>query len=358
MKTDELKQLEQFILQMPKVELHLHLEGTVRPATLLDLARRHGVKLPADDVEGVRRWYRFDHFLQFVEVWLAILNCLRDGADFARVVRELGETAAAQRVRYVQVTFTPSTHQRHKGISFDEIWEGIREGTAWVERERDVRLQFVPDIPRNFHPGSDGSAEATAEWAIAHQKEGVVALGLGGIEAGNPPELFAEVFQHAKAQGLGSWPHAGETVGPESVWGAVRALRADRIAHGVRAVEDPDLLAYLARRRIACDICPTSNLRLGIYPSFTQHPIRKLIAAGVPVTLNSDDPPMFHTTLTDEFLTLARYQAFTAAELAALVRTGVEVSFLSGAEKTALAARIERELSDAASGAGVNLTSE
>jgi adenosine deaminase len=204
----------------------------------------------------------------------------------------------------------------------------------------------------------DRSAEDTAEWAIAHQDEGVAALGLGGIEAGNPPELFAEVFQFARTRGLASWPHAGETVGPESVWGAVRALGADRIAHGVRAVEDPALLAHLAGRRIACDVCPTSNVRLGVYPSIADHPIRRLISAGVPVTLSSDDPPLFHTTLTDEFLALARSQAFTPLELATLVRTGVEVSFLSGREKGALRARIENELAEAAQETGVSLKTD
>lgn len=214
------ERLEQFIRQMPKVELHLHLEGSIQPTTLLELARRHGVALPAADVEGLSRWFR---------------------------------------------------------------------------------------------------------------------------------------FQHAKAQGLRAWPHAGETQGPASVWGAIHALGADRIAHGVRAIEDPALLAYLAAHHIACDVCPTSNVCLGVYPSVAQHPIRRLLEAGVPVTLNSDDPPLFNTTLTDEFLALARDQAFSAAELATLVRTAVEVSFLPEAQKLALRARIEAELADVARETGIAL---
>jgi adenosine deaminase len=348
-------QLEQFIRQMPKVELHLHLEGTIRPTTLLDLARRHGVELPANDIEGLLRWYRFRDFPHFVEVWLAILNCLRDGADFARITRELGEAALAQRVRYAQVTFVPLTHQRYKGMPYDEVWDGMREGAAWVERELGVRLQFVPDFPRNRRPGDGSGVEATAEWAVAHQQEGIVGLGLGGYEVGNPPDLFEEVFQYARRRGLRCWPHAGETDGPASIWGAVHVLGADRIAHGIRAVEDPALLAYLAEHGIGCDVCPTSNICLGIYPSLQQHPIRRLIEAGVPVTLNSDDPPMFNTTLTSEFLALAQAQAFTAAELGALVRTGVEVSFLPETEKATLRARIDTELAAAARAAGVEL---
>jgi adenosine deaminase len=350
------ERLERFIRQMPKVELHLHLEGSIRPATLLHLAHRHGVELPATDVEGLARWYRFRDFPHFVEIYVAICSCLRDGADFARITRELGETAMAHQVRYVQVAFVPSTHHRFTGMPYDEVWGGIREGAAWVERELGVRLQFAPDFPRTRRLGdSTGAVEATLEFAIAHRDEGIVALGLGGYEAGNPPEPFAEVFRHAKAHGLRSWPHAGEMDGPASIWGAVHALGADRIAHGVRAVEDHALLAYLAEHRIGCDVCPTSNVCLGVYPSIEQHPIRRLIKAGVSITINSDDPPMFNTTLTDELLALAQAQAFTAAELATLIRTGVEVSFLPEAEKAALRARIDAELVDAARQAGIGL---
>ncbi|MBI3971443.1 MAG: adenosine deaminase [Chloroflexi bacterium] len=352
------ERLERFIRLMPKVELHLHLEGSVRATTLLDLARRYGVALPADDVDGLARWYACRDLRRFGEVWEAIVTCLRRGADFARIMRELGESAAAQQVRCVQVTFAPSTHRRIKSLPYDEIWGGIREGADWVERTLGVRLQFAPAFSRGLRPagtGGDGSVEETLEFAVAHRGEGVVALGMGGYEPGNPPELFEEVFQSAKAQGLRCWPHAGETAGPESIWGAVRTLGADRIAHGVRAVEDPDLPAYLAAHRIGCDVCPTSNVCLGVSPSLEQHPIRRLLAAGVPVTVNSDDPPLFGTTLTDEFLALACYQRFTAAELAALVRTAVEVSFLPKDEMAALRARFDRELETAACETGVDL---
>jgi aminodeoxyfutalosine deaminase len=143
------ERLEWFIRQMPKVELHLHLEGSIRPVTLLDLARRHGIELPANDVEGLARWYRFRDFPHFVEIYLAICSCLRDGADFARITRELSESAVAHQVRYVQAAFVPSTHQRFKGMPYGEVWGGIHKGAAWVERELGVRLQlqFAPDFP-------------------------------------------------------------------------------------------------------------------------------------------------------------------------------------------------------------------
>ncbi len=350
-------QLEQFIQLMPKVELHLHLEGAIRPATLLELARKHGVELPANDVQGISEWYRFRDFPHFIEAWLVINSCLRDGADFVRVTRELGETAASENARYLQVTFVPSTHLRFHGVPFDEVWGGVQEGAAQAEQAHGVKMQFVPDFPRNLRLGGDGLVEATAEWAIAHRERGIVALGLGGYEVGNPPELFQEVFAHAKANGLRAWPHAGETEGPASIWGAVNALGADRIAHGIRAVEDPALVAHLAENRIGCDVCPTSNVRLGVYGSLAEHPIRQLIDAGVPVTINSDDPPMFNTTLTDEFRAMATFHQFSPSELATLVRTGVEVSFLGEQEKRELSQQVERELTDAAAQTGIELSS-
>lgn len=344
-----------FVQRMPKIELHLHLEGTLRPSTLLELARKHQLEPPAADVESLLRWYRYRDFPHFIQIWLAALNTLRDPSDFARITRELGEGARAQNVRYVQATFTPSTHQRYRGLPFDEVWGGIREGAAWIARELGVKIQFAPDIARNLRPGDGRWVELTAEWAAAHQDEGIVALGLGGDEVGNPPELFAEVFREAKARGLRSWPHAGEIVGPEGIWGAVRALGADRIAHGIRAVEDPALLDYLAAHRIGCDVCPTSNVCLGVYPSISAHPIRRLLAAGVPVTINSDDPPMFNTTIADELLNLARYQGFTPTELANLTRTAVKVSFLPDDEKASLRAEVEADLAEAARESGVTV---
>lgn len=344
-----------FVQLMPKVELHLHLEGSLRPATLLDLARQHGIEPPAADVEGLTRWYRYRDFPHFIQIWLAALNTLRDPADFARLTRELGETARAQNVRYVQATFTPSTHLRYRGLPFDEVWGGIRDGADWVERQLGVRLQFAPDVPRNLRPGDGSWVELTADWAVGHREEGVVALGLGGDEIGNPPDVFEEAFRYARENGLRSWPHGGEIVGPEHIWGAIRSLGADRIAHGIRAVEDPALLAYLAEHNIGCDVCPTSNVCLGVYPSIAAHPIRQLIAAGVPVTVNSDDPPMFNTTLTDELLALARFQRFTPTELANLTRTAVAVSFLAEGEKAALRAEVEAGLVQAADAAGVEI---
>jgi adenosine deaminase len=349
------ERLVAFVERMPKVELHLHLEGSIRPATLLDLAKKYGVALPAEDPAGLATWLQFRDFPHFIEAWLIIVKCIPNAADLTRITRELGEDAAAQRIRYLQVSFVPSTHQRYNGLPYDEVWAGIRAGADWVERTLDLRLEFVPDFPRNLRPGGERWVERTAELAIAHQNDGVAALGLGGYEVGNPPELFEDIFREAKARGLASWPHAGETVGPESIWGAIRALGADRLAHGIRAVEDPELVRYLAAEQIACDVCPTSNVCLKVYPSLREHPIRRLLDAGVPVTVSTDDPTMFGTTMTKELLELARAHNFTPADLARLTRTAIDVCFLREPAKARLRERVEHELTEAAAAADVSL---
>src|SRR5262249_14463584 len=192
------------------------------------------------DEAGIRRFYRYRDFAHFVEAYVAVLGCLRDGDDFALITRELGEEAARQRVRYLEVTFTPAGRVLRTGISWDDLFGGIVAGAEAARRAHGVEMRFIPDSPRLVRPGQEPAvAELTAEWAVSGRDRGVVALGLGGTEVGNPPELFAEVFRWAKARGLRSWPHAGETVGPEGVWGALRALDADRLAHGIRAAEDP-----------------------------------------------------------------------------------------------------------------------
>jgi adenosine deaminase len=334
-----------FIRALPKAELHVHLEGTIRPATLLALARRHNVELPARDEAGLRRFYRFRDFNHFIEVWIIINECLRSGEDFELITRELGAEAGRQNIRYLEVTFTPYPHVLRRGLTWDEILAGIEAGRIEARRAWGVEIRLIPDIARDcYRAGMMEAATQTAEWAVAGQDRGVVALGLGGGEAGNPPEAFAEAFAYARAGGLHSAPHAGEVAGPESVWGAIRALHAERIGHGVRAIADPALMAYLRDHRIPLEVCPTSNVCTGAVPSLEAHPVRLLYDAGVYITLNSDDPPMFNTTLLDEYLLLAARFGFTARELAHLSLNAVHAAFLPAAEKQALAARFQAEI--------------
>jgi adenosine deaminase len=331
--------LADLIRSMPKVELHVHLEGSIRPETVLELARRHGVTLPADSVEGLRRWYRFTDFAHFVDVYLTVSSCVRTPEDIELIAREFLAGQAEQNVRYSEVTYTAVTHWLQKGLSFDEQLAALNRARAWGERALGVRMGIVIDIPRNL-PASYGPM--IADWAIAGMGDGVVAFGLGGPEAGHPPEKFADAFARARAAGLPSVPHAGETDGPRSIWGALQTLGAVRIGHGVRCLEDPRLVTELRDRRIPLEVCPTSNVCLGVAPDIGRHPLPRLLAEGLYVTINSDDPPMFNTTLTDEYLAAARAFGLDAAAVRGLVLGAVRATLLPADERD----RLEREFAE------------
>ena len=329
----------QFIRRVPKVELHVHLEGSIRPETLLTLARRNGVALPADDVEGLQRWYRFTDFKHFIEIYLAISACICTPEDIELIARDFLRGQAEQNIRYSEVTFTPYTHfNTNRRIPFDEQFDALTRGREWGVRELGVDCGWVFDIARNVRPVEHSLQ--VAEWAIAGRDRGVVGFGLGGLEAGNPPEWFAEAFALARAAGLASVPHAGEVAGAESVRGAVETLGADRIGHGVRCLEDPALVALLRERQIPLEVCPTSNLCLGISPTLAAHPLPLLLDAGLWVTINSDDPPMFNTTLTDEYLRIAETFRFGTEPIRQLILNAVRASRLPDGKRN----QIEQEI--------------
>ena len=316
--------LPDFIREMPKVELHVHLEGSIRPSTLLTLAERNSVALPAQDLKGLREFYRFTDFDHFIRVYFTISGCLKTIADFSLIAYEFGADMARQNIRYAEVTFTPYTNVTNTGLTFDEVLAGLNDGRARARADFGVEFQWVLDIVRD----TPDTRHQVAEWAASAVGRGVVGFGLGGTERGYPPEWFADAFAIAREAGLHSVPHAGEIAGPESVWGAIRVLGAERIGHGVRCVEDPALVDYLREHQVPLEVCPTSNLYLGVYPSYEQHPIRWLWEEGLCVTVNSDDPPMFNTDLVQEYQVLAENLGFTAAELEQLSLTALRASFL------------------------------
>ena len=332
--------LESYIRAMPKVELHVHLEGSIQPATLLALARRNGVPLPASTVDGLRAWYRFTSFDHFIEVYILISRCIRTAEDIELITREFLAGQAAQHVAYSEVTYTAFTHYKSKGIPFEEQLAAINRARAWATAELGVGMNLVIDISRSSHMTRD-EVLLQADWVINNVGNGVVALGLGGPEVGYPPETFAEAFARAREAGVPGVPHAGETVGPASIWGAVRALHAVRIGHGVRCLEDPALVEELRFRQIPLEICPSSNVCLGVVPSLEQHPLPRLIAAGLYVTVNSDDPPMFNTSLNAEYLTLQRVFGFTRAQIEALDVNAVRATLLPATERAVMEAEFK-----------------
>ena len=332
--------LDSFIREMPKVELHVHLEGSIRPETLLQLARRHRVSLPADTVDGLREWFRFRDFEHFVEIYLTCSQGLRDPEDFQLVAREFLAEQAAQNIRYSEVHFTVATHLRN-GVNGDEVAAALEETLVEEERRLGVTARWIPDIVRD---ASWQWADRTLEWALDGRDRGVVALGLSGFEA-SPDEPFREHFRVARQEGLNRVAHAGEHEGPETVRSALEVCDPARIGHGIRAVDDIGLLERLAAQRIPLEICPTSNVRLGAVPDLEHHPIETIRRAGVQVTVNSDDPPLFETTLTDEFRLLSDFFGYGATEVAALTWAALQHAFVSGDERRRLEADFRQEFS-------------
>jgi aminodeoxyfutalosine deaminase len=327
------QRIDRFIEEMPKVELHVHLEGAVLPETLLNLAKKHDVDLPAKDLDGIRDFYSFRDFDHFVDVYMKINDCLVTPEDVGLITEELGNEAARQNVRYLEVTISPGTLVLIHGMSFDEILREINAGAERVRKNHGVRMQWVLDVIRDMPPHI---REQGARFAVEAMDRGIVALGLGGTEAKYPPEQFTDLFGLARDAGLPSVPHAGETAGPESIWNAIKLLDAVRIGHGVRAIEDPTLMSYLAENQIPLEVSPTSNICIGVFESWDAHPIRTLHDAGIRVSVNSDDPPMFNTTLTQEYRELVNRFGFPVSELETMTLGAIEDSFLPEFEKASM----------------------
>ena len=335
--------LLQFIQRMPKVELHVHLEGSIRPATLLELAARNGVELPASTVEELREWYEFRDFDHFVDVYLTAAGCLKSPLDIERITEDFLEGQAAQNVLHSEVTYTAPTQLMTAGIPLDEQLDAINRARDAAFQRHGITMTLTIDYARHLDPDA---FVPVARWAADNMDRGVSALGLGGQEVGNPPELFREAFAVAREAGLPSAPHAGETAGAESIWGALRELHAMRIGHGVRCLEDPSLVAELRERQIPLEVCPTSNVCLGVVPSFAEHPLPRLLEEGLYVTLNSDDPPMFGTSLTDEYLEAAAEFGLERPDIETLVLNAARATFLDAQGRQDLVDRIQDGFED------------
>jgi aminodeoxyfutalosine deaminase len=277
----------------PKIELHVHLEGTVRPATLLEIARRNEYSLPVGTVEELEQLYEFRDFAHFIEVWILTTNALRTADDFRRVVVDYAAEAAGHGAIYVEAIFSPSERVR-RGVGWDEIFSGYCDGVQEARERHGLEMRLTPDIVRGF---TLEEAEQVVRHAARYRDRGIVGVGLGGLEADHPPEPYAPAFTLARDLGLASVPHAGEVAGPASVRGALDALGADRVRHGIRAVDDPELLQEIAERRIVLDVCPLSNVRTRAVTDLAEHPLPRLMAGGALCSISTDDPAMFGTDL-------------------------------------------------------------
>lgn len=338
--------IARYCATVPKAELHVHLEGSIQPTTLFALAHRNGVDLPVQTVEEMQRWFTFRDFNHFVEIFFAISRCLKTAEDYELIAYEFGATLARQQVRYAEATFSPSTHAFSLGVPFDTFFAGLTRGRLRAQSEFGIDIRWVFDIVRDIPEATHNRQRAEYTLAVAKEgmNDGVVALGLGGAEVGHPPEQYAPWFEQARAAGLHSVPHAGETVGSASIWGALQALGAERIGHGVRAIEDATLVEYLREHNIPLEVCPTSNICLGVYTDMRKHPLPRLHAVGIPVTVNSDDPPLFNTTLTHEVELLFDTFNFDIDTVNDIILNGVRHSFLPVEQKQAMEASFQAEM--------------
>jgi aminodeoxyfutalosine deaminase len=278
----------------PKIELHVHLEGTLRPATLLEIARRNGHALPADTAEGLAELYRFRDFTHFLEVFQLTSAALATYDDFRRVVLDYAAEAASHGAVYLEAIFVPGLW---RGLDQDEVFGGYCDGAQEACETHGVEVRLTPDIPGVYSPDE---AELVAKTAVRYRERGIVGLGVGTLDL-HPAEPFARAFALVRDGGLGSVPHAGEIAGPDAVRAALDVLRADRVRHGIRAEEDPGLVRELAARGTVLDVCPISNLRTGVVRSLAEHPLPRLASAGVRCSISTDDPAMFDTDLTREY---------------------------------------------------------
>ncbi|MDQ0789513.1 aminodeoxyfutalosine deaminase [Streptomyces sp. B3I8] len=342
--TSGARDLRAFIAGLPKAELHVHHVGSASPRIVSELAARHPDSQVPSDPEALADYFTFTDFAHFIQVYLSVVDLIRTPEDVRLLTYEVARDLARQQVRYAELTLTPFSSTVRRGIDERAFMDAIEDARKSAEAEFGTVLRWCFDIP-----GEAGleSAEETARLATDDRirPEGLVSFGLGGPEIGVPRPQFKPYFDRAIAAGLRSVPHAGETTGPETVWDALRELRAERIGHGTSSARDPKLLAHLAEHRIPLEVCPTSNIATRAVATLDEHPIRAFVDAGVLVTVNSDDPPMFGTDLNTEYAVAARLLDLDERGVAALAKNAVEASFLDPAGKVRIATEIDAYLS-------------
>ncbi|MEV0458650.1 adenosine deaminase [Catellatospora methionotrophica] len=330
--------LASFVAGLPKAELHVHHVGSASPRIVAELAARHEGRSPVPaDPALLAEYFTFTDFAHFVEVYLSVVDLIRDAEDVRTLTYGVARDLAAQQVRYAELTVTPYSSV-NRGIPAEAFCEAIEDARIAAEKELGLVLRWCFDIP-----GEAGlpAAEQTLRIALDQRPDGLISFGLGGPEIGVPRPQFKPYFDAARAAGLHSVPHAGETTGAQTVWDALRDLGAERIGHGIFAAQDPELLAHLAEHAIPLEVCPTSNLRTRAVADLAEHPLAAIVAAGVPVSINSDDPPMFGTTLNNEYEVAARLLDLDTTGVADLARQAVHHSFAPAQVKSTLLTEID-----------------
>jgi adenosine deaminase len=335
-------QLRRFIQRIPKAELHVHLEGTIQLDTVLDLAKKHGVELPVSNGESFKQLYDFTSLDQFIGIMDEVVGkTLKDADDYRRIVVELAADSKTQNILYQEVFFTIIA-PGYMSVPTEAVVEGLARGRKEAWEKYGVEIWFISDILRNIEP--EGGLRVVDVTNQAREKAGIIGIGLDASEKGHPASKHKLGFDRARELGFRLVAHAGEEVGPESVRDAIDSLGVERIDHGVRSIEDPSLVELLVEMQIPLTICPVSNIALKVYPEMKAHPIKRLMDAGVFVTVNSDDPPMFHANLTENYLQVAEAFNLTVDEIIKLARNSFLAAFMDPVKREAYLNRFNAEV--------------
>ncbi len=315
--------------RIPKVELHLHLEGAIPHQALWELVQKYGGHPSFPDLAALERKFEYRDFSHFLQVWVWKSQFLCEYEDFTFFAAAVARDLARQNIRYVEAFFSPADFHG-RGLQTQRLTEAIRGGLSQVPG---VEVALVADLTRDFGPQK---AAATLAQVNEVRDLGVIGIGIGGSEQEFPPKPFAKVYEEARRLGFHTTAHAGEAAGAESVWGAIRCLHVERIGHGTRAEEDESLLDYLVEQQIPLEMCPISNVRTRVVNSIEEHPVRRYFERGIAVTVNTDDPKMFGNSLADEYRLLADKLGFSRDEIRTLILQGIEASWLPKARKQRL----------------------
>ncbi|MDR4481719.1 MAG: adenosine deaminase [Nitrospirales bacterium] len=320
--------LEQWILDLPKVELHLHIEGTLEPELMFDLAKRNGLSLSFATSEELKRAYNFQDLQSFLNIYYEGSRVLRQERDFFDLTWAYLTRVEKEHVHHVEIFFDPQAHM-NRGVDFHTVISGIHAALEQAHTELNISSKLIPCFLRDLSPDS---ARKTLDMILDY-RDWVCAVGLDSSEQGRPPELFQDVFDRARTEGLLTVAHAGEEGPPEYIWQALELLKVVRIDHGIRCLEDESLVRHLVHTQIPLTVCPLSNVKLQVFPSLDHHNLKALLQRGICVSIHSDDPAYFGGYITENYLAAQRALNLQPTDIVQLARNGVKASFLSDTEK-------------------------